>query len=341
MYLDPASRDVVHFVNTRAESAEWRVTFQAVLCKYADEHFMSSLIRVPDELANDQDSVNVLTHCLNELRRVNTREFHFQIESVHDDTAMAVRIVCLRNIFYAKLAELNRLFVQFIPIVRFKTRRMQEEKLAERLVYRIEPSHFLPKVLKMVPIILIDFRLDLTNLTDSNMNLVENKFEIRPHQKLINADFDECKWTKIIERLVERYEQNWIVKYEFSLGEAFGSGVDDDDDTNDLTLTDFKKQVQIHFDNINESRRAFNYKFLDKKRELVVFGYREEATSFAEDFVKPELLSAQTMNTLRVVFTSEKHYKMYIMLAEFKGKYFDLEIFRTGNSVTHQPHSLS
>jgi hypothetical protein len=319
--------NMVNFVNPKADNTEWQVNFQAELCKHADEHFTTSLIKVSDELVNNQDALNVIIYCLNGIRRVHSREFYFRTESVNEQM-MALRVIGSRRSIYSRLAEINQIFVQSIQVMRFQAKKRLEEELAGRYVYRIKPSRFIPKALNSVPIILNDFKANLDRLVNSELsfNETEKMFEIRPQLKSIDSKFDQSAWEQKIEKLIDRYENDVLVKCELSLIEAFGES---DDLKNDVTLSDFKKTILDQYEKVDESKRVLNYKFLEKKRQLVVYGYRKEATNFAEEFVKPELAYAEKMNTLKVVFTLEKHFKIYIMLTEFKGKFLNKSLFHT------------
>jgi hypothetical protein len=167
---------MVCFVNSKAETTDWRKEFQCDLLNFFDSKFMSSFVEIPEELVNDKDAICVLKGALVDLNRVNLGEFYFQLELIGNKHVEAIRCVGLRGSFYSKLADLNSLFKQYIQlihirrkVIRFKIGKKSAEKVTIRYTYRIETDMVLHKALVNIQIVYDDFKRDLAKRFDSDL----------------------------------------------------------------------------------------------------------------------------------------------------------------------------
>ncbi len=189
----------VLFVNLKAETSEWRNKFQKELYKYFDAHFANSLVQIPDEMLNDLDAMNVLKVSLRDLNRASMHEFCFQLELLGGQwEKYAIRCVGLRESYFSRLADLNRLFVKFIRIIRDKANKVVRFKISKKpvekpsvrikqFVYRIEADKTLHRALMDIPLVQADFKRDLEKRCDSDLTL--NKVFI-----IINFAFTLAPW---------------------------------------------------------------------------------------------------------------------------------------------------
>jgi hypothetical protein len=159
-----------------------------------------------------------------------------------------------------------------------------------------------------------------------NLNFkVTSQYEVKSDSSRNDSMLDKSEWLTEIERFVEKYDLNKLINCKINLSSVF---IDDAND--EITLTDFKKMLSSKLKKLDETKRPFNYEFVESKnkRSLLLYGYHKETKAFKEDFVAPELEHAETVNNLHIAFTKDTHFQMYIMLTEFEGNLSLFLIYR-------------
>jgi hypothetical protein len=231
-----------------------------------------------------------------------------------------------------KLADLDRLFVEFTRIIWDRSRFSKtpvDKQLANTkpFVYRIESDTRLHRALLNIPLVYADFKRDLEKRADSDVAFsnVTNTYVIKWNSSCNKALLNEPNWLKRVQRLVDKYNTKKIVNYEFNLKPVFGKKEEQAADAanNETTVGDFENSMSNQFEKYTNESRAFGYELVCVKNKLTLrlYGYRKQTRALKADFVAPELKRAQKLNNLSIVFTKEAHFQVYVTLTEFEGKF--------------------